>query len=161
MFGIGGTEFMVIAIVAVLLFGPDKIPEIARTIGRFTREFKRYQAMMESVVKAEMYGIDADPAKDREKEAREYRKKAGISAPGEETPGGLPVDEDAPAQGPETPGVEDDSSAEGDAVASFAAAEYAEYDPELLAPEFADEEWKPGFLDEPDSEGREEAGEAS
>ncbi len=32
MFGIGGTEFLLIAAVALLLFGPDKLPQIARSI---------------------------------------------------------------------------------------------------------------------------------
>lgn len=54
MFGIGGFEFLLIALVALLLLGPDKVPEYARKLGKVWAEFKRYQATMESVIKAEM-----------------------------------------------------------------------------------------------------------
>ena len=38
---IGTTELIVIAAVALLVFGPRKLPEIGRTIGRSLAEFKR------------------------------------------------------------------------------------------------------------------------
>jgi sec-independent protein translocase protein TatA len=37
----GPTEWLVIAGVVLLLFGAKKLPELARSIGRSTREFKR------------------------------------------------------------------------------------------------------------------------
>ena len=40
MFGIGPFELMVIAIVAVLVFGPDRLPEFARTAGRLLRQVR-------------------------------------------------------------------------------------------------------------------------
>jgi Tat protein translocase TatB subunit len=61
LFGIGGSEFLIIAVIAVMLFGPDKLPKLARTIGRFMSEFKRYQAMMEATLRAEMY-LSEEPA---------------------------------------------------------------------------------------------------
>ncbi len=56
MFGISGTELIIIAAIALMIFGPDRIPEFARTIGRFISEFKRYQETMEATIRAEMYG---------------------------------------------------------------------------------------------------------
>ncbi len=56
MFGISGTELFIVVVFALFIFGPDKLPEIGRTIGRFTREFKRAQESMEAVIRAEMYG---------------------------------------------------------------------------------------------------------
>jgi Tat protein translocase TatB subunit len=111
LFGIGGSEILIIAIIVLLLFGPDKLPQAARTMGRFMREFKRYQSMMESTFKAEMYLSEqkaqtdkagktakADEEADTFKKAREYRGKAGIVAPGETPPVVVELedDEDAP-----------------------------------------------------------------
>lgn len=55
MFGISGTELFMIVAFALLIFGPDKLPEFARTIGKFMNEFKRAQESMESLIRAEMY----------------------------------------------------------------------------------------------------------
>ncbi|AEI39215.1 twin-arginine translocase TatA/TatE family subunit [Paenibacillus mucilaginosus] len=42
MFGnIGITEFLLIAVIALLLFGPKKLPELGRALGRTLREFKQ------------------------------------------------------------------------------------------------------------------------
>jgi sec-independent protein translocase protein TatA len=41
MFGIGATEWLLIILVLVLLFGAKKIPDIARGLGRSVNEFKK------------------------------------------------------------------------------------------------------------------------
>lgn len=58
MFSFGGSELLIVAILVVLLFGPDKLPRLARTIGRYTREFNKYKDIMESTLRAEMYKTD-------------------------------------------------------------------------------------------------------
>lgn len=108
MFGIGGSEILIIAFVALLLFGPDKLPQMARTIGRFMREFKRYQAMMESTFRAEMYLAETEEMKaeakaDPYKKAREYREQAGVVAPGETPPEAAEPVEPAEAAEPAEP----------------------------------------------------------
>jgi sec-independent protein translocase protein TatA len=40
-FGMGFGEVLLIIIVALIIFGPGKIPEIARTIGRITRSLRK------------------------------------------------------------------------------------------------------------------------
>ena len=40
MFGIGGGELMFIIFIALMLFGSDKIPDIARTMGKAMAQFK-------------------------------------------------------------------------------------------------------------------------
>lgn len=42
MFGpIGGTELLVILVIVLLVFGPKRLPEFGRTIGKGLAEFKR------------------------------------------------------------------------------------------------------------------------
>lgn len=42
MFGsIGGTELLIIVIIALVVFGPKRLPELGRTIGKGLREFRR------------------------------------------------------------------------------------------------------------------------
>ncbi len=41
MFGVGAPELIIIAVIALLVFGPSKLPEIGKTIGKGLREFKK------------------------------------------------------------------------------------------------------------------------
>ncbi len=58
MFGISSTELLIIAVFAFIVFGPDKIPEIARTVSKAVAMFKRTQEDMERTIKTEMYNMD-------------------------------------------------------------------------------------------------------
>ena len=40
MFGIGGSELFLIIVIAVMLFGADKIPEVARSLGKGIQQLK-------------------------------------------------------------------------------------------------------------------------
>lgn len=42
MFGVGLPEMAVIALVAILVFGPDKLPELAKQAGAFLRQAKQF-----------------------------------------------------------------------------------------------------------------------
>jgi len=46
MFGIGAGEFIVILIVGLIVFGPSKLPEVGRAIGKGLREFRKAQAAL-------------------------------------------------------------------------------------------------------------------
>ncbi len=41
MFGIGLPEFILIAVVALIVFGPKKLPELAKSMGKAVREFRK------------------------------------------------------------------------------------------------------------------------
>ena len=60
MLGLSGTELLLIGVFALIIFGPDKIPGIARTVGKYVRIFKRTQEDMERMVKAEIHSVDAE-----------------------------------------------------------------------------------------------------
>lgn len=78
MFGIGETELAIIVLFAFLLFGPDKLPGMGRTVGRAIRQFREAQEGFTSVVQAEV--IDplneamGDPA--QASKARDARRSA-------------------------------------------------------------------------------------
>jgi sec-independent protein translocase protein TatA len=44
MFNVGPTELMVILVLALIVFGPKKLPEMGRSIGKGLREFRSAQA---------------------------------------------------------------------------------------------------------------------
>ena len=46
MFGIGAGEFIVILIVGLIVFGPSKLPEVGRALGKALREFRKAQAAL-------------------------------------------------------------------------------------------------------------------
>ena len=41
MFGVGLPEFAVIAVVAILVFGPDRLPDLARQAGQLVKQVRR------------------------------------------------------------------------------------------------------------------------
>gem|GEM_PF-72687 len=58
MFGIGETELVIIIVFGFLLFGPDKLPGMGRTIGRFLRQFREASEGFTEVVQTNI----VDPA---------------------------------------------------------------------------------------------------
>ena len=54
MFGIGLPELMVIAIVAVVVFGPERLPEFARQAGRFVRQMRNLAQSAQSQLREEL-----------------------------------------------------------------------------------------------------------
>ncbi len=65
LFGISGGEILILLLIVLLLFGPGKIPEMARMIGRGMREVKKVQRE----INTEIHRYSSDI----EKEAREMR----------------------------------------------------------------------------------------
>ena len=59
MFGIGGFELFIILLFAFLIFGPDKLPEMAKTLGVALNKFKQAQEEMKAVINDEVLDPDA------------------------------------------------------------------------------------------------------
>jgi sec-independent protein translocase protein TatA len=55
---LGPAEILVILVVALLVFGPTKMPEMARQAGRAFREFRRVQQHLRSEISGAMSDLD-------------------------------------------------------------------------------------------------------
>lgn len=60
MFGIGGFELFLIILFGFLIFGPDKLPEIAKTVGMAINKFKKAKDEMDGVIREEVFDPNAD-----------------------------------------------------------------------------------------------------
>ena len=77
MFGMGWPELMVIGIAAVMVFGPDKLPDLARQAGRFLRGVRRMMDDARNDLSREL-GEDYEKIKDlnlRDLNPREFVRK--------------------------------------------------------------------------------------
>jgi len=61
MFDIGLQEMLVIGVLALLVFGPGKLPELGRMVGRALREFRRASDEFRSTVETNLHLNDPDP----------------------------------------------------------------------------------------------------
>ncbi len=86
MFGIGFTEILVILVIALIAIGPEKLPEIAKALGRAFGEFKKAtDDLKKSVdvsttieeIKPEVSGTSDTPPPDRD---QKDEKKRGRTA---------------------------------------------------------------------------------
>lgn len=61
MFGLGMSELILLGILALILIGPQQLPEVARTLGRFLNELKRSaEGLTEDIKKQARVDLDLD-----------------------------------------------------------------------------------------------------
>jgi TatA/E family protein of Tat protein translocase len=76
--GIGGPELMMIMFIILLLFGANRLPELARGLGKSVREFKKAASGVEEEVRRAM---EEEPAKPAPKPIGTVHKIEDKSAP--------------------------------------------------------------------------------
>jgi Tat protein translocase TatB subunit len=65
---IGPMEILVVGVIALIVFGPQKLPEIARSIGRTAAELRRMASEVRDEFEAGINLEDRDEKKDEEEE---------------------------------------------------------------------------------------------
>ena len=63
MFNIGPPELLVILLIALIVVGPQKLPELSRSIGRGLREFRRVQDEVKDMVAFDLEAAPDEPTK--------------------------------------------------------------------------------------------------
>lgn len=61
---LGGSEILVIIFVALMIFGPDKLPTALRTFGRIMGEVRKYQDMAKSEIENAVATATSQPSSD-------------------------------------------------------------------------------------------------
>ncbi len=160
MFGIGEGELAIIVVFGFLLFGPDKLPQMGRTIGRAIRQFRETQEKMTAVVQSEIIDPvseaasapvkpkkaaatddDSDADEDAAEKAAPAKKetfaerRARLAAEKAASEGA--AEGEGAAEEPATEGVEP-AGAESEATAAVEPEPAAEPEPELAEPTTAD-----------------------
>ena len=93
MFNIGLPELMIIAAIALIVFGPQKLPELAKALGKAMREFKKATEEMKESFEAETK--DLEELKSTLSEENLLADQAEVASTPQEAPAGIP----APAEG--------------------------------------------------------------
>ena len=61
MFGIGAGEFVIILVAGLILFGPGKLPEVGRALGKMLREFRKAQAALSATLEESAEPVKKSP----------------------------------------------------------------------------------------------------
>lgn len=103
MFGVGLPEMVVILVVAILIFGPDRLPDFARQAGRMVRQIREFSRAARDDIRSELGPGYADfelTDLDPRRAVRKYMQDAWDETPEDEPakrPGQQPLRDGEPA----------------------------------------------------------------
>lgn len=63
MFGLSFPELLIVLVLALIVLGPERLPKVARTIGKGMREIRKVTGDFKDVVETEMYKLEEDVTK--------------------------------------------------------------------------------------------------
>ncbi len=89
MFGVGLPEMVVIAVVAILIFGPDRLPDLARQAGRMVRQVRQFSQAARDDIRSELGPEFSDfelSDLDPRRAVRKYIEDAWEESPEEKAP---------------------------------------------------------------------------
>ncbi len=95
MLNIGPQELILILIVALVVVGPQRLPELGRTIGKVLREFRKIQDDVKDTIKIDL-NEDPEPYVRPQKSPRTRERNGEVTAVDESSPADVP-DGDAPS----------------------------------------------------------------
>lgn len=119
MFGIGMTEMLLIAGLALIVLGPKKLPELAKSLGKGFAEFKRATNELKQT-------IDLETRAEEDRYKNEQREKESKLTPPQSAPITEEVSSSYPQEQPQPGGIPDKIR-----EAKLAQTQYAEEDAEL------------------------------
>ena len=78
MFGIGAGEFVLILIAGLILFGPSKLPELGRSLGKVLKEFRKAQAAFTATLEESAEPVKKSPPPSTEKISLEKKSATTV-----------------------------------------------------------------------------------
>jgi sec-independent protein translocase protein TatA len=87
MFGIGVPELMVILVIALIVLGPSRLPDVAKAVGKALAEFKKATSDISDEIKDVKRTLENEVRNAEREAARPKPKEAVARAPEAKEPG--------------------------------------------------------------------------